>query len=607
MNNNITGPQLDEELRWKAKLLTIFVFVLFAVILFRLVNMQIFKGSYYEGLSRNNRIRIVNISAPRGKILDRNKEVLADNRPAYNLMVMQGDLSNIPEVSSRLATYLDQDEGEIFEKIDQAKPRPYDPVTIARDISFHQMARIESEIFTLPGISIDATNERDYVFKDLASHTLGFVGEISKNELKKDNQGDYALGDLIGKTGIEFTCEDTLRGVKGTRVFEVDALGRRIKVLDERLPVPGQDIMLSIDKRLQLIAKESLRGRAGAVVAIVPATGEILAMVSSPGYDPNMFLTPMAPEAWKQIIEDSLHPLENRAIRGQYPPGSIFKVGVAYAALVSKTISPGETFFCPGQYTLGTSTYKCWKKTGHGEVDILKAISESCDVYFYNLGEKLGIDQISKYAFDLGFGRPTGIELRDELSGIVPTRAWKEKRFGRSWQSGESIITAIGQGFTLVTPLQVAKAMSAMVNGGKVYTPRILVSDKPKLEKVLEVNKADLDIIKMGLRMVIEGEHGTGRGIRDPMFSIGGKTGTAQVVRGYSSARSDESDLPYKYRDHAWFFGFSPVDVPEILVVAVVEHGGHGGSIAAPVVRDVMKGYYFLKGMEDEQIRKDNG
>lgn len=596
MNHNITGPQLDKELRWKAKVLTVFVFVLFAVLLFRLVNMQIFKGAYYEGLSRNNRIRIVSVSAPRGKILDRNKEVLADNRPAYNLMVMQGDISNMREVSGRLATYLDRDEKEIFEKIDQAKPRPYDPVTIARDISFHQMARVETEIFTLPGISIDATNERDYVFKDLASHTLGFLGEISKKELKKYNEKDYALGDLIGKTGIEFTCEDRLRGVKGTRVFEVDALGRKIKVLNERPSVPGEDIILSIDKRLQLIAKESLRGRAGAVVAIVPDTGEILAMVSSPGYDPNMFLTPMAPEAWKQIIEDPLHPLENRAIRGQYPPGSVFKVGVVYAALVSKIISPKDTFFCPGEYKLGTSTYKCWKTDGHGDVDILRAISESCDVYFYQVGEKLGIDQISQYAFDIGFGRPTGVELRDELSGIVPTRAWKEKRFGRQWHPGETIITAIGQGFTLVTPLQVAKSMSALVNGGKLYTPRILTSSEPNLEKVLDVDKADLDVIKAGLRMVVEGEHGTGRGIHDPMVAIGGKTGTAQVVRGYSSTRADESDLPYKYRDHAWFFGFSPVEDPEILVVTVVEHGGHGGSIAAPVVRDVIKGYYFLKG-----------
>jgi penicillin-binding protein 2 len=607
MSHNITGPQLDEDLRWKAKILTIFVFALIAILLLRLMNMQIFKGSYYEGLSRNNRIRIVSVNAPRGKILDRNNLVLADNRPAYNLVIMPEDISNVHRVSYRLAVFLDQDKREIVEKIDQAKMRPYDPVTIARDISFQQVARIESEIFTLPGVSINATNERDYVFKDLASHILGFLGEVSRKELKKHNPGDYEIGDLIGKTGIEIACEDKLRGKKGTRVFEVDALGRKIKVLDERYPLSGDDVILTIDKRLQLLAKESLRNRAGAVVAIVPSTGEILAMVSSPGFDPNMFLTPMAPEAWKQIIEDSLHPLENRSIRGQYPPGSIFKIAVAFAALSTRTVSPDDTFFCAGEYTLGTSTYKCWKKQGHREIDISRAITESCDVYFYQLGEALGIDLISKYAFDLGFGKPTGIELRDELSGIIPTKAWKMKRFGQPWQQGESIISAIGQGFTLVTPLQVAKAMSAIVNEGKLYTPRILVSNEPQLEKVLDVEKADLDVIKMGLRMVVEGDQGTGRGIRDPMFAIGGKTGTAQVAKGYTSKLVDESDLPYKLRDHAWFFGFSPVESPEILVVAVVEHGGHGGAIAAPVVRDVIKGYYFLKGIEDEQIQEDNG
>ncbi len=613
MNNNITGPQLDEELRWKAKLLTVFVFFLFAVLLLRLMNMQIFKGSYYEGLSRNNRIRIVAINAPRGKILDRNREVLADNRPAYNMTVMPEDISGVRDISQRLAVFLDQGERELVEKIEQAKARPYDPVNIARDISFHQVARVESEIFTLPGISIDATNERDYVFKDLAPHLLGFVGEISRKELRRDDGGDYCAGDLIGKTGIEFACEDTLRGVKGMRVFEVDALGRKIKVLNERLPDPGNDITLTIDKGLQMIAEESLRSKAGAVVAIVPSTGEILAMVSSPGYDPNMFLTPMAPEAWKEISEDPLHPLENRAIRGLYPPGSVFKVAVAYAALATKTVTPDQAIFCPGEYRLGTSVYKCWKPQGHGNVDMIRAISESCDVYFYQVGETLGIDQMARYALDLGFGKPTGVELRDELSGIIPTRTWKQERFGRSWQSGESIITAIGQGFTLVTPLQVAKAMSAIVNGGRLYTPRILMSSGQNLEKLLEIGSEDLSVIKMGLRSVIEGERGTGRGLHDPMFALGGKTGTAQVARGYSSKLVDESDLPYKLRDHAWFFGFSPVETPEILVVAVVEHGGHGASIAGPIVRDVIKGYYFLKGMEAdeqgvayEQIHEDN-
>ncbi|HHO76648.1 MAG TPA: penicillin-binding protein 2 [Deltaproteobacteria bacterium] len=606
MSHNLTGPELEEALRWKAKMLMIFVFVLFCILLLRLVNMQIFNGSYYEGLSSNNRIRIVSINATRGKILDRNKEVLADNRPAYNLKIMPEDIRNVHDISGRLGLLLEQNNRDIIEKITQSKMRPYDPVTIARDISFDQVARIEAELFTLPGVSIDATNERDYVFKDLASHILGFLGEISRKELQRGQTREYVSGDLIGKTGIEFSCEDELRGVKGARVFEVDALGRKIKILSERPAVPGNDIVLTIDKRLQLVAKESLRSRSGAVVALVPSTGEVLVMTSSPGYDPNMFMSPMAPEAWKQISEDPLHPLENRAIRGQYPPASIFKVVVAIAGLATKTIAPQEKIFCPGDYTLGANTYRCWKTDGHGDISMVRAISESCDVYFYKLGEMLGIDRISKYASDLGFGKPTGIELRDELSGINPTRQWKQKRFGSSWKPGDTIITSIGQGYNLVTPLQVAKAMSALVNGGRLYKPSIIVSQGEHLEGELEFGKADLDIIKAGLRSVVDGELGTARHIHNPMFAVGGKTGTAQVARGYSSKLPDESDLPYHLRDHAWFFGFSPVETPEILVVAVVEHGGHGGSIAAPIVRDVIKEFYFLKGMEDEQIREDN-
>jgi len=606
MSHNITGPELEEALKRKARILMIFVAVLFSILLMRLVNMQIFKGSYYEGLSRNNRLRIVSVNASRGKILDRNHEVLADNRPAYNLTILPEDISNVHHISERLAMLLEQDRDEITQKIEQAKTRPYDPVTIARDISFNQVARIETELFTLPGVSIDATNERDYVFKELASHILGFVGEISRKELQQKTAGEYASGDLIGKTGIEFSCEEELRGIKGTRVFEVDALGRKIKVLNERPPVSGNDIVLTVDKRLQLIAEESLRGRAGSVVAIVPSTGEVLAMVSSPGYDPNMFMSPMAPEAWKQISEDPLHPLENRAIRGLYPPGSVFKIVVAYAGFAAETISPDETIMCPGDYTLGTTTYRCWKKDGHGDISMIRAITESCDVYFYQLGEALGIDLIYEYSFKLGFGRPTGIELRDELSGVIPTRDWKLRRFGKPWQAGETVITAIGQGYTLVTPLQVAKAMSAVVNGGRLYTPRIIVSQQRHLEGEIASGTEILERIKTGLRGAVESEHGTAHGIHDPMFAVGGKTGTAQVAKGYTSLLADESDLPYHLRDHAWFFGFSPVEVPEILVVAVVEHGGHGGSIAAPVVSDVIKGFYFLKGMEDEQIREDN-
>ncbi|MGC9323884.1 MAG: penicillin-binding protein 2 [Desulfomonilia bacterium] len=606
MNPNITGPQLDEDIKARSKILTVFVFILFAILIMRLIDMQIISGAYYENLSRNNRIRMVSIKAPRGKIIDREGAVLADNRPAYNVMMMPEDISNVGMISLDLSRILEQTETEIEARIRDAKTNPYDPVFLARDVSFNEVAMIEAEIFSLPGISIDVTPERDYVFKDLAPHVLGFLGEISKRELDSSARGDYRMGDLIGKSGIELACEKILRGTKGARVFEVDALGRKIRVVDERAPVAGDDVVLTIDKDLQIIARDALAGRAGAVVALAPSTGEVLTMVSTPLFDPSMFLSPIAPESWNEITSDPLHPLENRAIRGQYPPGSVFKIVVALAALSEGILDPGKEIDCPGYYALGNSIFRCWKSDGHGPIAFKESISQSCDVYFYLLGEKLGIDRMTAMGHHLGFGRPTGIDFGDEASGLMPTTEWKQKRFGEPWHPGESIISAIGQGYTLVTPLQVAKAMSAVVNGGRVITPKILASTETKLEKMLDIPPEYLVLVKEGLRAAVEGERGTARAIRDPMFSVGGKTGTAQVVKGYTSKLPDEADIPYRYRDHAWFFGFSPVEKPEIMVVAVVEHGGHGASIAAPIVRDVIKGYYFLKGTSNEQVRQDN-
>lgn len=605
--NNIPGPHIDDDLKWKAKIFMAFIFVLFTVLLLRLLNMQVFKGAYYEGLARNNRIRIISIPAQRGKILDRNLEVLADNRPAYNLMAMPEDVSDVTFVASRIAAVLECEDAEIIEKIKDAKKRPYNPVALERDISFYQMASIETQLYTMPGVSIDATSERDYVLKELGAHGLGFLGEISRRQLESlGPKSPYAPGDLIGKAGVESICEETLRGTKGVRIFEVDALGRKMHILDERPPVPGKDVTLTIDKRLQLAACRSLGQRAGAVVAISPSTGDILAMVSSPSFDPNIFLSPMTPEVWKGIIEDPMHPLENRSIRGQYSPGSVFKVLIAALALNSGFVTPSDRVYCPGSYSLGDSTFRCWRKEGHGHVDLQTALSQSCDVYFYTLGERLGIDRMSSFCQDLGLGRPTGIEFKDELTGLVPTKEWKQKRFQEPWQKGESVITAIGQGFTLVTPLQIAKVMSGVVNGGKVLTPRILASTEVKQEKNLNIRENDLAVILEALKAVVESDRGTARGIRDPRYTMGGKTGTVQVVRGYTSKLSDQSDLPYKIRDHAWFFGFSPAENPEILVVAIVEHGGSGSAIAAPVVGDVIHEYYVSKGMIDEQVCQDN-
>jgi penicillin-binding protein 2 len=604
MTHNITGPQVDEELKKKARILIIFVFVMLGILLFRLFIMQIIRGTYYEEMSQNNRLRIINIPAPRGKVLDRNGIVLADNRPAYNVIVMPEDISNARDIAARLSGVLNKSPSEIEGLIKQSRIKPYDPLPIARDISFEQVAKIETQIFNLPGVSIEVIPEREYLFQSLASHAIGFVGEISQKKLAESNE-EYGPGDLVGKSGIEFVSEDTLKGVKGSRIFEVDARGRKVKTLEERVPIEGTDVKLTIDKELQAIAEQDLSDKAGAVVAMKPDTGEILVLKSAPSFDPTIFTASMTPAQWRQIIDDPMHPLENRTMRGTYPPGSIMKIVVALAGLHAGMLDPDAYVFCPGSYRIGRAVFKCWKPEGHGNVDLRSAIVQSCDVYFYTLGRALGVDAIAEYAAMLGLGKKTGIVLKDEASGLVPTKLWKRKRLGQPWTAGENVITAIGQGYTHVTPLQIAKAMSAVVNGGKLYEPKILADGEPVLEHDIEIPEKNLDLIKEALRGAVEDDRGTAKAIRDPVISIGGKTGTAQVARGYTSKLTSEEDIPYKLRDHAWFFGFSPVDKPEIVVVAIVEHGGHGGSVAAPIVKDIIKGYYLQKEASREQIRKD--
>lgn len=604
--NNITNPHLDEDIRRKSRYLIAFVLVLLGILILRLFFMQIINGSYYEELSRNNRVRIIPIPAPRGKIFDRDGVVLADNRPAFNVMVLPEDISKPEDISMRLAPLLDRPASEIMQAIHKGKSKPYDPLVVARDIPFNQVAKVEMEMFNLPGVSIEIIPEREYLFGDLGSHVMGYIGEISKRQLEEKEGLGYAPGDLIGKSGIELVSEDNLRGVKGKRVFEVDAHGQRVRVLEEREPVPGRDVKLTIDHDLQVIARQGLGDKAGAVVAMIPGTGEVLVMESTPGFDPGVFAASLTVRQWKDIVEDPMHPLENRAMRGAYPPGSVFKVVVTLAAFRKGILDPDATVFCPGHYSLGRVIFRCWKPEGHGNVDLVEAITKSCDVYFYTLGRALGIDAIAEVGLQLGLGAKTGIMLPDEAPGLMPTRAWKRKRFGQPWHPGEHVIAAIGQGYTLVTPIQVAKAMSAVVNGGRVYTPRVLSTSEPALERELAIPRRQVDLIRRGLQGVIEDAHGTARSLRDKDISMGGKTGTAQVARGYVSKLPDEADIPYKYRDHAWFFGFSPVENPEIVVVALVEHGGHGGAVAGPIVRDVIKGYYLLKGSGNEQVRQDN-
>lgn len=606
MKPNIKNPQLDEDIRRKSRYLIVFVFVLLSVLTLRLFVMQIIHGSYYDELSRNNRIRIIPVPAPRGKIFDRDGVVLADNRPAFNVMALPEDIPDSRDISMRLAPLLDKPASEVEQAILKGKARPYDPLAVARDITFDQVAKVEMELFHIPGITIEVIPQREYLFTDLGCHIIGFIGEISRGQLEQKEAQGYVPGDLIGKSGIEMVSESMLKGTKGKRVFEVDAQGQRMRVLNEMEPVQGSDVQLTVDQDLQVIARQSLGNRAGAVVAMVPQTGEILVMESTPGFNPGIFTGSLTPEQWKGISGDPLHPLENRAMRGAYPPGSVFKVVVALAALKTGAIDPAAKVFCPGFMTIGGMTFRCWRREGHGAVDMRDAIVRSCDVYFYALGRALGIDAIAEVGFQLGLGAKTGIVLPDEPPGLMPTREWKRRRFGQPWHPGEHAIAAIGQGYTLTTPLQLAKAMCAALNGGKVYAPRIIATDESVLERDLQIPGRHLDIIRDSLRGVVEDAHGTARALRSKDFTMGGKTGTAQVARGFESRLPDQSDIPYRFRDHAWFFGFSPVEKPEIVVVALVEHGGGGGAMAGPIVRDVIQGYHLAKEAGNEQVRQDN-
>ena len=600
MKISYSGSSVEEEFTGKSRLLIIVIGLLLAILLLGLFNMQILKKKHYEELAANNRLRFMEKRAPRGRIMDRNKVILADNRPSYSIIVIPEDITDIKTIAPRLAKLLDSDSKEIEDKFNKALSKPYEAAYIARDIPFEKMAKVEMELIYLPGISIEAESERDYAYSDLLSHTIGYLGEISEKELKKPGNEIYRKGDLIGRSGVESACENNLRGIKGQIAFEVDVHGRKLRVVKEQAPQKGTDIILTIDSRLQAKARDALGNKAGAVVVMVPSTGEILAMASSPSFDPAIFLTPMTSAMWKEVVDNPKHPLENRALRGQYAPGSIFKVLVSFAGLKEEVIKPEQTVLCSGKFKIGDREFMCWKKTGHGNVNFLKGLGESCDIYFYTKGLELGIDRLSRYAIDMGFGRKTGIELND-AAGIIPSREWKMKRFHRGWLHGETVNASIGQGYVLVTPIQVAKVMSAIVNGGKIMEPHVFTTTPKKVEMLLNLPDSQLKIIKNALRYVVQGDRGTARVLQDPMFSIGGKTGTAQVTKVIRSKRADESDIPYNMRDHAWFFGVSPVNAPEIVVVAVVEHGGHGGSIAAPIVGEIIKEYYFLKGYKSGQ------
>jgi len=607
------GAGVDAVIERRLPFVAAFMVLVFCVFFVRLFQLQLIEGEQLGRLSAQNSVRTVRLEAPRGDILDREGRTLATTRPAFGVQVIPNDLRRRERTTGALAALLDRDAAALDEKIGEPRGRRrFQPVRLAGDISYDQLARVESHRYALPGVVTDIQPRRHYVEGDLAAHLLGYIGEIQRRQLEQRAYADYRSGEVIGQAGIETLLERDLRGRQGGRNLIVDVAGRIVDVLDEEVPVPGRTITLSVDLDLQKAAEAAFlpdvlgeRGKLGALVAIDVQSGDVLALLSKPSYDPNDFPGGMDAETWEQLATDEWRPIQNRAISGQYPPGSTFKAIVAAAALEEGVIDPDETVFCPGHFWLGR-TYRCWKRGGHGSVDLRDAIKGSCDVYFYQLGLKLGIDRLARIARGFSLGRPTGIALGQERAGLVPTSEWKERRFGEVWMKGETVSASIGQGYNLVTPLQIAVAFAAIANGGEVVRPRLVLRSEdrdgavtpgpaPEVLGSVPVDPAHLARVLDALEAVVEEEGGTARRARVPGVRVAGKTGTAQVVSMSHTEDLEPDEVPLRFRDHAWFVGIAPVPAPEIVVVALVEHGGHGSSAAAPIAQRVLAAYFEKK------------
>jgi len=597
----------SQEYRSRFALAFTIIFIVFVGMFFRLFYLQIIRADYFRETAEKNSIRMRRALAPRGTIFDRNGTVLADSRPSFNLMLIPQEVKDRERTLRLVSRLLGRDEEELAEQVKRGRKRYGNrSFPLVSDMSREELAIVESAKLSLQGLVVDVQPVRRYVHGSLASHLIGYLSEINEKELRRKDFAGYRQGDFVGKYGVEKTYERFLRGRDGGKNVEVDVRGRELRVLEKILSTSGNDIYLTVDYETQRAAEKALQAIEGAVVAIDPRNGNILAMVSRPTFDPSDFASGISRKAWRALTGDSHHPLNNRVIQGTYAPGSTYKVFTASAGLERGAVSPRTILNCPGFYRLGGHTFRCWKRGGHGAVNLHKAIVQSCDTYFYKVGMKVGVNQLAFFSRSFGLGGRSGIPLTGERGGLIPTAEWKLKRFGQKWMLGETPSIAIGQGYDLLTPLQLALAYGAIANGGKVYEPRVLrkvvaptgeliEEEKPVVRRRVAVSGEHLALLRKGLEGVVNEAGGTGRRARLPNIRVAGKTGTAQVSR--TNYSGPASGVPYKMRDNAWFVSYAPAENPEIVVAVVAEHSGHGGSAAAPVAREVLAAYF---GIEEE-------
>ncbi len=596
-----------QDFKGKLVISTIILCLAFVALVSRLWFLQVIKGDEFESFSVGNRVRIERVPAPRGRVLDRYGRELVVNRPSFDISVLPKDVEDIQALSDNLSLILDLESPKVREKILQAtRKNRFKAVTIAQDINRDQLAVIEARRSSLPGLMIEVNNLRQYPHGVLGASFLGYIGKVSEAEL--DANPELNWNGLVGKSGVEKTWENSLRGEDGFVQKVTDALGREVhsdlfrKDLINKNSVPGKDVLLSIDLDLQTAAEDALGEEFGAIVVIDVRNGDVLAMASRPTFDPADFVKGIDAKKWAELLNDKNYPLVSRATQGLYAPGSVFKMVPLAAAMKEGVIDPDMRFNCPGSYRLGTHTYRCWKRGGHGSMNMRQALVHSCDVYFYKLAEKLGIDKFSKYMTAFGFGQPTGIGIEERV-GVAPSREWKLQRFKKPWYKGETIVSAIGQGYVSVTPLQVAMMTAAIANGGTLLTPRLVIkevafSGETTVNTVpphgrIPVEDSTLALIREAMTGVVNEPGGTGKGARLKDIEVAGKTGTAQVI-----SLGSQTDAK-KHMDHAWFTSFAPADKPEIAVSVVVEHGGKGGSVAAPLAKKIIEYYFDLKKERD--------
>jgi len=579
------------------------VLLLFGVLIYRYYDLQINQYEKYRTESDRNRVQLQPIAPKRGLIYDRNGVVLAENTPSYNLTITKEQAGDLNKTLALLRSLVPIDDDDVDKFMERLEDRyPYQSVPVKFRLTEEQIAVLAINRYRLPGVEVEAEFVRSYPYAELFAHALGYVGRISEKELKSftvEQVQNYSGTHYMGKIGVERFYEDALHGRVGYQNVETNARGRVLRVLERSEPVAGEDVRLYIDVKLQQIAQDALGANRGAIVAIDPKTGGVLALVSTPGFDPNLFVTGISGKDYAALRDSPDMPLYNRALQGTYPPGSTMKPFFALAGLVNGVVTPSTRISDPGFYQLPNDSrqYRDWRKGGHGSVDMKLAIAQSCDVYFYDLAHKLTIDRLHDFAAQFGFGALTGIDNTHERGGVMPSREWKRKTKKMAWFPGETLSTGIGQGYVSVTPLQLAVATATMANRGERFEPRLVKSvaghDVPVPEAThMNVPAEWWNVVIDGMQEVVHGERGTAKGIGKGMqYHMAGKTGTAQVVGYAQGIKYDASQVALRRRDHAWFIAFAPVEDPQIALAILVENGEHGASAAAPIARKIADAY----------------